>query len=156
MLLWFNRPHTTVKNERNLKSVSQVKPPYFEGFFKLWKHEQQELPFLQMFIRFVHQNLTIFFVTRISFFLEILMLYEVYCIWQKNIQIFNVRAARATLNSNVHQVYSPKSKNFCVKRPWNGFFYSWKFWCCMMSIDTTSKFPGNTKSVSRPCHAKNC
>ena len=76
------RPHTTVKNARNLKSVSQAKPPYFEGIFKLWTHEQQELPFLQMFIRFAHQNLTI----------------------------------------------------FCVKRPWNGFRFSWKFWCCMRSI----------------------
>ena len=30
-----NRPHTTMKNARNLKSVSQAKPPYFEGIFKL-------------------------------------------------------------------------------------------------------------------------
>ena len=33
--IFFNRPHTTVKNARNLKSVSQVKPPYFKGIFKL-------------------------------------------------------------------------------------------------------------------------
>ena len=29
------RPHTTVKNARNMKSVSQAKPPYFEGIVKL-------------------------------------------------------------------------------------------------------------------------
>ena len=36
-----NRPHTTVKNARNLKSVSKAKPPNFEGIFKFWRHEQQ-------------------------------------------------------------------------------------------------------------------
>ena len=30
-----NRPHTTVKNARNMKSVSQIKLLYFEGIFKL-------------------------------------------------------------------------------------------------------------------------
>ena len=76
------RPHTTVKNARNMKSVSQAKLPYFEGIFKLWKHEQQELPSLQMFISLVNQNLAL----------------------------------------------------LCVKRPWNGFRFSWNFWCCMRSI----------------------
>ena len=47
-----------------------------EGIFKLWTHEQQELPFLQMFISFANQNLVILCVKRISFFLEFLMLYE--------------------------------------------------------------------------------
>ena len=63
-------------------------------------------------------------VTRISFFLEILMLYEVYSnkfdirftgkttLFLRNYQIFNVRAARATLSSNAHHVCTPKSKNF--------------------------------------------
>ena len=32
------RPHTTVKNAKNLESISQTKPPYFEGIFKLWTH----------------------------------------------------------------------------------------------------------------------
>ena len=54
-------------------------PPYFEGIFKLWTHEQQELPFLQMFISFGYQNLAILCLKRPwKFFLEILMLYEVY------------------------------------------------------------------------------
>ena len=30
-----NRPHTTGKNARNMKSVSQIKLLYFEGIFKL-------------------------------------------------------------------------------------------------------------------------
>ena len=51
------RPHTTVKNARNIKSVSHAKLPYFEGIFKLWLVEQQELPFLQMFISFACQKL---------------------------------------------------------------------------------------------------
>ena len=29
------RPHTTVKNAKNMKSVSQAKLPYFEEIFKL-------------------------------------------------------------------------------------------------------------------------
>ena len=58
------RPHTTVKNARNMKSVSQAKLPYFKGIFKLWTHEQQELPFLQMFISFANQNLAVLCVKR--------------------------------------------------------------------------------------------
>ena len=58
-VIMLNRPHTTVTNARNLKSVSQAKPPYFDGIFKLSTHEHLELPFLQIFIRFAHQSLTI-------------------------------------------------------------------------------------------------
>ena len=61
-----------------MKSVPQAKPPYFEGIFKLRTHEQQELLFLQTFISFANLNLAILCVKRISFFLEILILYEVY------------------------------------------------------------------------------
>ena len=53
------RPHTKVKNARHRKSVSHTKLPFFEGIFKLWTHEQQELPFLQLFISFAYQNLAI-------------------------------------------------------------------------------------------------
>ena len=62
----WHRPHITVKNARNLKSDSEAKPPYFEGIFKLWthEHEQQDLPFLQMFIGFAQQNLKMFCVKR--------------------------------------------------------------------------------------------
>ena len=28
---------------------------------------------------------------------------------------------------------------FCVKRPWNGFRFSWKFWCCIRSIRKSRK-----------------
>ena len=77
-----NRLHTTVKNARNRKSVSRGKLPYFEGIFKLWTPDQQDLPFLQMFIIFVKQNLPV----------------------------------------------------LCLKRPWNGFHFSWNFWCCLNSI----------------------
>ena len=45
--------HTTLKNARNMKSVAQEKIRYFEGFMR------------EMAVK------------RISFFLEILMLYEV-------------------------------------------------------------------------------
>ena len=76
------RPHTTVKNARNMKSVSQAKLSYFEEIFKLWAHEQQELPCFQMLISFANQNLAV----------------------------------------------------LCVKRPWNGFRFSWNIWCCMRSI----------------------
>ena len=84
MYLWScqqsNRPHTTRKNARNMKSVSQTKLPFFEGIFKLWTHKQQQLPFLQMFISIACQNIAVLCVKRISFFLEIFMLYvyEVY------------------------------------------------------------------------------
>ena len=54
-----NRPQTTVKNARYMISVSQCKLPYFEGIFKLWTHEQQELFFLQNFISFAYQNLAV-------------------------------------------------------------------------------------------------
>ena len=40
-----------------MKSVSQAELPYLEGIFKLWMPEQQELPFLQVFISFANQNL---------------------------------------------------------------------------------------------------
>ena len=69
-----------MKKARNMKSVSQAKLPYFEGIFKLWKHEQQELPFLQMFISFAKQNLAVLCVKRISFFL--VLLYEVYWLFR--------------------------------------------------------------------------
>ena len=45
------RPHTTVKNARNMKSVSQAKLPYFEEIFKL-----------QMFISFAYKNLVVVYV----------------------------------------------------------------------------------------------
>ena len=61
-----------------MKSVSQAELPYLEGIFKLWMPEQQELPFLQVFISFANQNLAVLCVKRISFFLEFLMLYEAY------------------------------------------------------------------------------
>ena len=84
---WY-RTHTIVKNAWNMKSVSQAKLAYFEGIFKLWTHEQQELPFRQMSISFSYQNLAV----------------------------------------------------LCVKRPWNGFHFSWKFWCCMRSIMAYGRF----------------
>ena len=71
------RPHTTVKNARNMKSVAQAKLPYFEEIFKLWTREEQELPFLQILISISNQDLAVLCVKRISFFLEFLMLYEV-------------------------------------------------------------------------------
>ena len=36
------RPHTSVKNARNMKSDSQAKLPYFERIFKIWTHEVLE------------------------------------------------------------------------------------------------------------------
>ena len=61
-----------------MKSVSQAKLTYFEGIFKLWTYDQQELLFFQMFIIFANQNLAVLCVKRILFFLEFLMFYEVY------------------------------------------------------------------------------
>ena len=61
-----------------MKSVSQAKPPYFEGIFKLWTHEQQELPFLQFCILKSSYFMRETAVKRISFLLEMLLLYEVY------------------------------------------------------------------------------
>ena len=58
------RPHTTMKNARNIKSIFRAKLPYFEGFFKLWVHDQQKLPFLQMLISFANQNLVVLCVKR--------------------------------------------------------------------------------------------
>ena len=58
------RPHTTIKNVRNMKSISQAKLPYFEEIFKIWTHEQQELPFLQIFTSFAYQNLAVLCVKR--------------------------------------------------------------------------------------------
>ena len=49
----YNRPHTTVKNAINLKSVLHEKVPYFE-----------ELPFFQMFISFTYQSLAVLYVRR--------------------------------------------------------------------------------------------
>ena len=81
-----DRPHTIVKNARNMKSVSQAKlPPYFEGIFKFWTHEQQELPFLQMFISFGNQNLAVLCRKRFSSFLEFFMLYEYMNFVKRNI-----------------------------------------------------------------------
>ena len=49
------RPHTIVKNLRNMKSVSHAKLPYFAGILTFWTQEQQEeLSFLQMFISFAN------------------------------------------------------------------------------------------------------
>ena len=75
-----NRPHTAVKNAINMTFLShlQAKLPFFEEIFKLWTHEQQELPFLQTFISFANQNIAVLYMKRISFFLKILMLQEVY------------------------------------------------------------------------------
>ena len=81
LLLFIYRPHTTVKNARNMKSLSRAKLPYFEGIFNLWTHDQEDLTFLQIFISFANQNIAV----------------------------------------------------LCVKRPWNGFRFSWNFWCCMRS-----------------------
>ena len=86
-----------MKNARKLKPVSQAKPPYFERIFKLWTHEQQELPYLQIFIMFAQQNL----------------------------------------------------KNFCVTRPWHGFRFSWKFWCCMLSNPIQKSI--KCKALACPC-----
>ena len=61
-----------------MKSISQAKLPYFEEIFKRWTHKQQDLPFLQMFISFVYENLAFLCEKRISFLLRILMVYEVY------------------------------------------------------------------------------
>ena len=36
-----NRPQPTIKNARNMKSVSRAKRPYFEGIFKLWTHDHR-------------------------------------------------------------------------------------------------------------------
>ena len=58
------RPHTTVKNAINMKSVSREKIPHFEGIFKHWTHDQEDLPFLQMFISFASQNLAVLCVKR--------------------------------------------------------------------------------------------
>ena len=55
-----HRPHKTVKNAINMKSVSRAKLPFFEGIFKLWTLNQQELLFLQMFISFTNQNQAVF------------------------------------------------------------------------------------------------
>ena len=74
---FYYRPHTTVKNARNMKSVSQTKLPYLEKIFKFWTHKLEELSFLKMFISFENQYLAVFCVKWISFFLEFLMLSEV-------------------------------------------------------------------------------
>ena len=64
-----------------MKSVSQAKLPYFEGIFKLWTHEKQDLPFLQMIIIFEYQNLAVLCVKRpwnkFRFSWNFYMLYEV-------------------------------------------------------------------------------
>ena len=82
------RPHTTVKNARNVKSVAQAKLPYFEEIFKLWTREKQELPFLQILISISNQDLASCFrretvVKWISFFLEYLMMSIVYAIYRQ-------------------------------------------------------------------------
>ena len=60
-----HNPHTTtVKNARYMRSVSRAKLRYFEGIFKLWTHDQQLLPFPQMFISFANQNLAVLCVKR--------------------------------------------------------------------------------------------
>ena len=80
--LGYSRPHTTVKNARNTKSVSQEKLPYFEGIFELLTHEQQELPSLLNVHQYCIRKSSCFMretaVKRILFFLEIFVLYEVY------------------------------------------------------------------------------
>ena len=74
-----NRPHTTVKNARNLKFVSQAKPPYFERIFKLSMLEQQDSSNVHQVCTPKSNNfLRETAVKRISIFLEILMLYEAY------------------------------------------------------------------------------
>ena len=52
------RPHTIAKNVRNIRSVSRTKLP-FKRIFSLWTHDQQQLPFLQIFIGFANQNLAV-------------------------------------------------------------------------------------------------
>ena len=59
-----HRPHTTVKNSRNMESFSRAKLPYFEWIFRIWTREQQELPFLQIFITYANQNLAVLCVKR--------------------------------------------------------------------------------------------
>ena len=75
------RPHTTVTNARNLKSVSQSKLAYFEEIYKLWTHEPR-IPVLSSNIhQFCIPNSSCFMretaAKQISLFLKILMLYEV-------------------------------------------------------------------------------
>ena len=85
MYAWKQKFHVPTLPVQQLKMqeiwnpFSQAKLPYFKGIFNLWTHEQQELPFLQMFITFANQNLAVLRPWNgFCFFLEFLMLYKVY------------------------------------------------------------------------------
>ena len=65
-------------------------------------------------------------------------------LFRRDSQTLKVRAARTALSSNVHQFCIPKSS--C--RPWNGFHFSWKFWCCMRSMQSDRpKLPNLTSTL---------
>ena len=53
-------------------------------------------------------------------------------LFRRDFQSLNALAARTALPSNVSFQYQNLAV-LCVKRPWNGFSFSCKFWCCMRS-----------------------
>ena len=63
-------------------------------------------------------------------------------LFRRELQTMNARAARVILSSNVMFIrFADQNLTiFCVKWPWNGFRFSWKYWCCMRSTGQTIKF----------------
>ena len=60
-----NRHHTTLKNQRNMKSVSRAKMLDCKVNIEFWKHEeQQELTLFQYLIIFASQSLAVLCVKR--------------------------------------------------------------------------------------------
>ena len=95
-----------------MKSGSQAKLPYSVGIFKLWTHEEQELPFLQMFMSFAYKNLAFFMrkTAVISFFLQI---------W----------SCMRSMASNTFQKYG-------IINPWNYLWSSFLFQSVLLFIRT--------------------
>ena len=67
--------------------------------------------------------------------------------WKLQFSSFEHRNSKSWLQSKCLLVLQAKVQLFCVKRPWNGFHFSWIFHFCMWSIHCKFKTSFNQWKV---------